>query len=75
MTQSSRCTVGARCDAVVALSAAGDPRIIAHTKLIGAGQTASMSFPVSKIKNGGPYVFFCSFPGHSALMHGTISVQ
>jgi len=54
---------------------AGDPRIIAHTKLIGAGQTASMSFPVSKIKNGGPYMFFCSFPGHSALMHGTISVQ
>lgn len=54
---------------------ADDSRIIAHTKLIGAGQTASVSFPVSKIKSGGPYVFFCSFPGHSALMHGTISVQ
>ena len=54
---------------------AGDSRIIAHTKLIGAGETASVSFPVSKIKSGGPYVFFCSFPGHSALMHGTISVQ
>ena len=54
---------------------AGDSRIIAHTKLIGGGQTTSVSFPVSKIKSGGPYVFFCSFPGHSALMHGTISVQ
>ena len=54
---------------------AGDSRIIAHTKLIGGGQTASVSFPVSKIKSGGPYVFFCSFPGHSASMHGTISVQ
>lgn len=54
---------------------ADDSRIIAHTRLIGAGQTASVSFPVSKIKSGGPYVFFCSFPGHSALMHGTISVQ
>jgi azurin len=43
--------------------------------LIGAGETTSVSFPVSKIKSGGPYVFFCSFPGHSALMHGTISVQ
>ncbi|HEX7369478.1 MAG TPA: azurin [Rhodanobacteraceae bacterium] len=52
-----------------------DPRIIAHTKLIGGGQTTSVSFPVSKLKNGGPYVFFCSFPGHSATMHGTISVQ
>ena len=28
-----------------------------------------------KIKSGGPYLFFCSFQGHSTLMHGTISVQ
>jgi azurin len=54
---------------------ASDSRVIAHTKLIGGGETTSVSFPVSKIKSGGPYVFFCSFPGHSALMHGTISVQ
>lgn len=54
---------------------ADDPRIIAHTKLIGGGQTTSVSFPVSKIKSGGPYVFFCSFPGHSATMHGPISVE
>jgi azurin len=54
---------------------ADDSRVIAHTKLIGGGETTSVSFPVSKIKDGGPYVFFCSFPGHSALMHGSISVQ
>jgi azurin len=53
----------------------GDSRVIAHTKLIGGGETTSVSFPVSKIQGGGPYVFFCSFPGHSALMKGTISVQ
>ena len=53
---------------------AGDARVIAHTDLIGGGQTTSVSFPVSKIKDGGPYEFFCSFPGHSALMKGTISV-
>ncbi|WP_343882411.1 azurin [Rhodanobacter caeni] len=52
-----------------------DPRVIAHTKLIGGGETTSVSFPVSKIKDGGPYTFFCSFPGHSALMKGSISVQ
>ena len=52
-----------------------DPRVVAHTKVIGGGETASVSFPVSKIKDGGPFVFFCSFPGHSALMHGPISVQ
>lgn len=54
---------------------ADDPRVIAHTSLIGGGETTSVSFPVSKIQSGGPYVFFCSFPGHSALMKGTISVQ
>lgn len=52
-----------------------DPRVIAHTKLIGGGETTSVSFSVSKIESGGPYVFFCSFPGHSALMHGPISVE
>jgi azurin len=54
---------------------ADDSRVIAHTKLIGGGETTSVSFPVSKIKDGGPFVFFCSFPGHSTLMHGPISVQ
>lgn len=52
-----------------------DPQVIAHTKLIGAGETTSVSFPVSKIQGDGPYEFFCSFPGHSALMHGSISVK
>lgn len=54
---------------------ADDARVVAKTELIGGGKTASVSFPVSKIKDGGPYTFFCSFPGHAALMRGTISVQ
>ncbi|MEO8779302.1 MAG: azurin [Rhodanobacter sp.] len=54
---------------------ADDPQVIAHTKLIGAGETTSVSFPVSKIQGDGPYAFFCSFPGHSVLMHGSISVK
>ncbi|CAM5244224.1 azurin [Rhodanobacter lindaniclasticus] len=67
-------------DGMAAGAAAGyvkadDARIIAHTSLIGGGETTSVSFPVSKIQGDGPYVFFCSFPGHSALMKGTISVQ
>ncbi len=52
-----------------------DARVIAHTQMIGGGQTATTSFPVSKIKQGGPYEFFCSFPGHAAMMRGSISVQ
>lgn len=52
----------------------GDTRVIAHTKVVGGGQSDSVSFPVSKLQSGGPYEFFCSFPGHAAIMKGTISV-
>lgn len=52
----------------------GDTRVIAHTELVGGGQSTSVSFPVSSLQGDGPYAFFCSFPGHSALMKGTISV-
>lgn len=54
---------------------AGDARVVAQTKMVGGGESTSVSFAVSKIKDGGPYQFFCSFPGHSALMKGTIAVQ
>jgi azurin len=52
-----------------------DARVIAHTKLVGGGESTSVTFPTSKIKTGGPYEFFCSFPGHAAMMKGTIAVQ
>ena len=51
----------------------GGEGVIAHTDMIGGGQTTSVTFPVSKIQ-GGSYKFFCSFPGHAALMNGTINV-
>lgn len=53
---------------------AGDTRIIAHTKLLGGGESTSVTFDTSKIKDGGPYEFYCSFPGHSAMMKGPISI-
>ena len=52
-----------------------DARVIAHTKMIGGGESTSVTFDVAKIKDGGPYEFFCSFPGHLALMKGSIVVQ
>jgi len=52
----------------------GDTRAIAHTKLIGGGETATATVPVSKLKGGESYAFFCSFPGHAALMKGTLSL-
>lgn len=54
---------------------ADDARVIAHTKLVGGGESTSVTFPTSKIKTGGPYEFFCSFPGHVAMMKGSIAVQ
>lgn len=52
----------------------GDSRVIAHTKIIGGGETANVSFKPSQLKPGTSYVFFCSFPGHSAVMHGTVTL-
>jgi azurin len=53
----------------------GDTRVVAHTELIGAGEQTSVTFPVSRLQAGGPYEFFCSFPGHAALMKGSIAVE
>lgn len=52
----------------------GDARVIAHTKVIGGGESASVSFKPSALKPGTDYVFFCSFPGHAAIMHGTVAL-
>ncbi|MDX1550326.1 MAG: azurin [Lysobacter spongiicola] len=51
-----------------------DERVIAHTELIGGGETTSVTFDVSEIQGDGPYEFFCSFPGHWAIMRGSIQV-
>jgi len=52
----------------------GDARVIAHTKIVGGGQSASVKFPTSALKKGEAYSFFCSFPGHSALMKGPFKI-
>jgi len=52
----------------------GDARVIAHTKIVGGGQSTSVTFPMSKLKAGESYTYFCSFPGHSSLMKGTFKV-
>ncbi|WHZ18074.1 MAG: Azurin [Rhodanobacteraceae bacterium] len=52
----------------------GDPRVIAATKIIGGGETASTSFKPSALKPGTDYTFFCSYPGHAAVMKGTVKL-
>jgi azurin len=51
-----------------------DPRVIAATSLVGGGQSTKTTFPGSRLKAGGDYAFFCSFPGHAALMRGKLIV-
>lgn len=52
----------------------GDTRVIAATKMLGGGETTKITFPGSALKAGVAYTFFCSFPGHSALMRGDLVV-
>lgn len=52
-----------------------DAVVVAHTKLIGGGETASTTFKVSALKPGVPYAFFCTCPGHASLMRGTIDLK
>ena len=49
----------------------GDARVLAHTKVVGGGQSATVKFSTSVLKKGEAYSFFCTFPGHSSLMKGT----
>lgn len=51
-----------------------DTRVLAHTKVVGGGEETSVTFAVSKLQAGQDYSFFCSFPGHYALMHGVLKL-
>ena len=53
----------------------GDTRVIAHTKISGAGEKDAVTFDVSKLKADEKYGFFCSFPGHISMMKGTITLK
>jgi azurin len=52
----------------------GDTRVIAHTKVVAGGQSDTVSFATSLLKKGESYSFFCSFPGHYAIMKGAFKV-
>ncbi len=51
-----------------------DARVVAHTKLIGGGESDTATINVSKLKAGENYAYFCTFPGHASLMKGTLSI-
>lgn len=52
-----------------------DDRILAATKIIGGGEETIISFDPSLLSKNEKYIYFCSFPGHSFVMKGALSVQ
>ena len=68
-------TAGMNASAAANYVPAGDARVLAHTSLVGGGATTTATFPGSVLKTGGDYSFFCSFPGHWAIMKGKLTVQ
>jgi azurin len=52
----------------------GDKRVLAHTRLVGGGESASVTFATTLLQKGVSYKFLCTFPGHNALMHGTFTL-
>ena len=64
-------------DGIAAGDAAGylkadDKRIIAATKLIGAGETGEVVFDAPP---AGAYTFICTFPGHNVNMKGILTIK
>ncbi|MGN6339989.1 MAG: plastocyanin/azurin family copper-binding protein [Ginsengibacter sp.] len=46
--------------------------VIAHTKLLGPGESDQITFT---LPDAGVYDFICTFPGHFGTMHGKIVAQ
>ena len=65
---------GAKAGAAAGYLPAGDAKVLGATDMIGGGASTKASFPGSKLKAGGDYTFFCSFPGHSGIMRGKVEV-
>ena len=54
---------------------AGDPRVIVASKVIGGGESTTVTIPVAKLKAGEAYTYFCSFPGHAGIMRGSLALS
>lgn len=54
------------------IPASEEGSIIAHTKMLGGGESDTIEFTAPA---AGSYEFLCSFPGHYALMRGVFIVE
>lgn len=48
-----------------------NPAIIAHTKLLGPGESDTIDFTVP----AGSYIYICTFPGHYMTMTGVLTAE
>lgn len=53
----------------------GDARVIASSKVMGGGESTTITIPVGKLKAGESYTYICSFPGHASIMRGTLVLK
>jgi azurin len=53
----------------------GDKRVIAATRIVGGGESTSTQFSTAGLETGGNYSFFCSSPGHYAVMKGRFVID
>jgi azurin len=51
----------------------GKKAVIAHTKMVGGGESDTVTFTAPA--EPGAYPYICSFPGHFALMQGVLTVK
>ena len=51
-----------------------DARIVAYSEMIGGGETTTTTFKPADLADGEDYSFFCTFPGHFALMKGSVKL-
>ncbi|GIU02204.1 azurin [Shewanella morhuae] len=52
-----------------------DARVIAHTPLVGGGESTSITFSTAGMNAAEAYQFFCTFPGHWAIMQGNFKIK
>jgi azurin len=52
---------------------ADSPNILAHTKLVNAGESETIEFKAPS--KAGEYPYICTFPGHYTVMKGVLKVK
>lgn len=49
-------------------------KILFRSDMIGGGESTSLTVDLSKLDNTKSHIYFCSFPGHWAIMKGKINL-